>query len=352
MDISSIDKNFIIETKIKKDDIKFYSIEEAPFKVYGVYKEGGMYRRMPADVAKSVSEGVYTLHTNTSGGRLRFVTDSRYVAIHAKLANVSRYSFFSLTGIAGFDLYAGSLYMGTYTPPYKVTDEYEGVVELGSSEEREITVNFPLYSDVLEVYVGLSDGATLKEPSPYMNEKPIVYYGSSIVQGACASRPGMTYHSIISRRFNCDYVSLGFGGNAKAEDAMADYVKNLDMSVFVYDYDHNAPNADYLEATHEKMFKTVRTANPELPIICMSRPRFRLVSEDPRRRSIVETTYKNALARGDENVYFLDGKALSALCGCDGMVEGTHPTDYGFASMAKAVGDVLEEIFNKQGGKI
>lgn len=349
-DIAAIDKNFQIETKIKKDDIKFYSIDEAPFKIYGVYKDGGMYRRMPEDVAKSVSEGVHRLHTNTAGGRVRFVTDSPYVAIHAKIGGIDKLSFFSLTGIAAFDLYAGTLYMGTYIPPYKVEDEYEGVVELGSAEEREITINFPLYCDVKEVYIGLSDGATLKEPSPYVNEKPIVYYGSSIVQGACASRPGMIYENIISRRFNCDYVNLGFGGNAKAEDAMAEYVKNLDMSVFVYDYDHNAPNADYLEATHEKMFKTVRAANPDLPIICMSRPRFRLVGEDPRRRSIVETTYKNALAAGDKNVYFLDGKALSALCGCDGMVEGTHPTDFGFASMAKAIGDVLEEIFER--GKI
>ncbi|MBR5538257.1 MAG: hypothetical protein IKU61_00010 [Clostridia bacterium] len=348
MDISSVDKNFKIETKIKKDDIKFYNIENEPFKTYGVYKDDGMYRRMPADVAKSVSEGVYRLHTNASGGRVRFVTDSPYVAVHALVGGYAPAPNFSVSGIASFDIYAGTLYMGTVLPPVASKGEFEGVVDFYSAEEREITVNFPSYCDVKEVYIGLAEGSSVKEPSPYMNEKPIVYYGSSITQGASSSRPGMIYENILSRRFNCDYVSLGFGGNAKAEDSMAEYVKNLDMSVFVYDYDHNAPNADYLEATHEKMFKTVRTANPDLPIIFMSRPRFRLVVEDERRRSIVETTYKNALAAGDKNVYFLDGKALSALCGCDGMVEGTHPNDFGFVSMAKALGDVLEEIFRKK----
>jgi len=347
-DISTIDKNFIIETKIKKGDIKFYSIDEAPFKVYGVYKDGGKYRRMPEDVAKSVSEGVYKLHANTAGGRVRFVTDSPYIAIHTKLEHIGKMPHFPFSGSAGFDLYLDNLYRGTYVPPLGVTDVYEGVIELAGTKEREITINFPLYSDVVELYVGLREDAYVKEASPYTDIKPIVYYGSSITQGGCASRPGMAYQAIISRRFNCDFVNLGFSGNAKAEDAIIEYIKTLDMSVFVYDYDHNAPSAEYLKNTHERMFKAIREAKPKLPIICMSRPRFVLRDEDDLRRAVVETTYKNALARGDENVYFLDGKALSELCGGDGMVDATHPTDFGFASMAKAVGDILETIFEKR----
>ncbi|MBQ8837071.1 MAG: hypothetical protein IJ002_06160 [Clostridia bacterium] len=348
--ISSIDKNFHIETKIKKDDIRFYSIEDAPFKIYGVYKDDGLFRRLPEEVARSVSEGVYKLHANTAGGRVRFVTDSSYVAVSVRLGRVGKMPHFALSGSVGFDLYVGTLYRGAFIPPFGVTDSYEAVVELGSSEEREITINFPLYSDVRDVYIGISDGAAVKAPSPYANEKPVVYYGSSITQGACASRPGMAYQSIISRRFNLDFVNLGFSGNAKGELTIAEYIKGLDMSAFVYDYDHNSPNAAFLAQTHERMFKIIREAHPTLPIICMSRPRFRIVGEDEKRRAVVEATYKNAIAAGDENVYFLDGKALSALCGGDGMVDGTHPTDYGFASMAKAIGDVLEEIIER--GKI
>ena len=75
-DISKIDKNFAIKTSIEKDDIVFYDADEEPFKVYGVFRENGRYTRMPADVAKKVSEGVYLLHTNTAGGRVRFTTNS------------------------------------------------------------------------------------------------------------------------------------------------------------------------------------------------------------------------------------------------------------------------------------
>ena len=82
--ISQVDKNFSVETSIQKEDIKFYNIDDEPFKIYGVFKEGGKYRRMPESVAKTVSDGVYYLHSNTSGGRVRFKTDSKYVYIRLR----------------------------------------------------------------------------------------------------------------------------------------------------------------------------------------------------------------------------------------------------------------------------
>ena len=112
-------------------------------------------------------------------------------------------------------------------------------------------------------------------------------YGSLITQGGCASRHGMSYQSIVSRKFNCDYINLGFSGNAKAEDEITDYIKNLEMFVFVLDYDHNAPTVEYLKNTHEKMFKAVRDAHPDIPVIMMSRPKHFLTEEEKERRKVV-----------------------------------------------------------------
>ncbi len=342
-DIAKIDKNFEVKTNIAKDDIKFYSINEAPFNIYGVTLENGRYRRMPKKVAQSVSEGVYYLHSNTAGGRVRFVTDSSYVAISVEMDKVAKRPHFALTGTAGFDLYSDDNYIRTFIPPCDIENRYESVIELGEKKLRDLTINFPLYSDVLKMYIGASEDAVLQESAPYVNDKPIVYYGSSITQGGCASRPGRCYQSIISRRYNCDYINLGFSGNAKAEDELIEYIKTLKMSLFVYDYDHNAPTVEHLRSTHEKMFKAIRSENPNIPIIMMSRPKVNLSEDEKERRSIVEETYKNALGAGDKNVYFIGGETLMELCGDEGTVDGCHPTDFGFASMAKAIGDVIEK---------
>ena len=105
-DISKIDKNFAVNTKIGKDDVVYRNVLEEPFKVYGVFHEDGKFRRLPEAVAKTVSEGVLALHANCAGGRVRFRTNSKYVAIYAELENIGRMPHFPLTGAAGFDIYA------------------------------------------------------------------------------------------------------------------------------------------------------------------------------------------------------------------------------------------------------
>jgi len=342
-DISKIDKNFEVKTSIGKENIKFYNVDEKPFSLHGIFRENGKYRRIPENVARKTSEGVLRLHSNTAGGRARFVTDSGYVAIYAKMSSVGKMSHFALTGSVGFDLYVDSEYKKTFVPPFESEDGFESIVEFEDERKREITINFPLYSDVNELYIGIDETKLLDAASPYKNEKPVVYYGSSITQGGCASRPGTSYQAIISRRFGCDYINLGFSGSAKAEDSMIDYIKNMNMSLFVYDYDHNAPTVEHLYSTHEKMFKAIREKNPLLPIIMMSRPKLHLSEEEKKRREIIEETYKNAINSGDKNVYFIGGDALCELCAGEGTVDGCHPTDFGFASMAKVLGDVIEK---------
>lgn len=342
-DLSVIDKNFDVKTTLNRNNLKYYSVDSKPFRVYGVYKDGGMYKRIPTDVAKSVNDGVVVLHTNTAGGRVRFATDSPFVAIYAKLNGIVRRPHFSLSGSAGFDLYADNTYIKTFMPPYEMADGYESIIDIGGFSMREININFPSYTGVNELYIGLHENAKVTEPKPYKNTLPVVDYGSSITQGACSSRPGMTYQEIVSRELDLDYVNLGFSGSARAEETMSDYICSLDMSVFVYDYDHNAPNVEHLAATHEKMFKKIRASHPTLPIIMMSRPKYYLDEDEKKRREIVEATYNRARLAGDDNVYFLDGKALSELCKNEGLVDGCHPTDFGFASMASALIPVIQK---------
>ncbi len=344
MKISEIDKNFKIETKLNKNDIVFFDAKDEPFKIYGVFYESGKFRRMPENVAKIVSDGVHWLHSNTAGGRVRFKTNSPYIAINTKMSNVGKMPHFALSGSSGFDLYIGESYRASFIPPFDLNDGYESVIDFGSKKMREITINFPLYSDVNELYVGLSKNAKIEEATPYKYDLPIVYYGSSITQGGCASRPGSSYQAIISRELKVDHINLGFSGNAKAEKEISQYICSLDMCAFVYDYDHNAPTVEHLEATHERMFKEIRKAKPNLPIIMMSRPKYNLTKEEKTRLEIIQRTYENAKANGDNNVYLIDGKALMRLCLSEGTVDNCHPTDLGFFSMARALVKVLKEI--------
>lgn len=288
------------------------------------------------------------LHSNTAGGRVRFVTDSAYVAIAAKMENIGKMPHFALTGSAGFDMYekteAGEKYVRSFVPPYDIDGGYDSIIKFDTKKTRELTINFPLYSDVTELYIGVEEDCKLLPPSPYKHSTPVVFYGSSITQGGCASRPRNSYQSFISRRLDCDFINLGFSGHAWAEEEIANYIKTLPMSVFVYDYDHNAPTVEHLLNTHEKMFNIIREYNPTLPIIMVSRHDSYDFPDE--RRKVIRQTFENAVSKGDKNVYFIDGRDLIKFASDNGTVDGTHPNDYGFASMANIIGDVLANILH------
>lgn len=340
-----IERNAIENVRDSKH-LVFFNIEGEPFSVYGIFFENGKYRRLPQKVAKDVSKGVYSLHANTAGGRVKFITDSSVIAIRAVMSGVEKSAQFPLVGTFGFDLYVGheAEYYATFIPPTNVSSGYESILHFDDNTEREITINFPLYCDVSELYIGLEENAVLKKAPEYTYRKPIVFYGSSITQGGCASRPGNTYENIISRTLHTDYTCLGFSGNALGENEIAQYIKNLDMSVFVYDYDHNAPTLKHLEDTHQRMFKTIRESNPDLPIILLSRPKYRLNEEDRERLTVIRRTYTDAIAEGDKNVYFIDGPTLMQYAGTDGTVDGVHPNDMGFHSIAKVLISQLQTL--------
>ena len=210
---------------------------------------------------------------------------------------------------------------------------------------------FPLYSSVKHLWIGLQKNAVLAPPRPYRYERPILFYGSSITQGGCASKPGDDYENRLCRMLDTDYINLGFSGSAKGEDAMARYIAAQDPSVFVLDYDHNAPTAEHLKNTHYPLYKTVRDAHPETPIILMTMPTiegYENRSWHKARRDEILASFERARAEGDENVYLLDaygvfGEELNGECST---VDGTHPDSLGFLRMAELLYPLLNQLLN------
>ncbi len=162
------------------------------------------------------------------------------------------------SGSSGFDLFAGPAgkppFFRKAFMPENGRREVSGEVFLPGREERDILLNFPLYNGVQEIAVGLPPDSWLKPPSPFRFPSPVVFYGSSITQGGCASRPGNAYPAIVCRELNADMFNLGFTGNAKGEPEMAAYIAGLDMSALVLDYDYNAASAEALKKRRTSRF--------------------------------------------------------------------------------------------------
>ena len=349
--IADIDKNMKIETSIDAPDVKFYNIDSEPFRIYGVWKdkERGIYVRMPDDVAASVSDGVRELSRVPSGGRVRFVTNSNYVAIHMEYNTYCIKDHMPSASTSGADMYVGKNYANTLCPGNDIgTLKADKLMpDLGCGEKL-ITVNLPLFSEVKDIYIGLNENATLKRAPEYSIEKPVVFYGSSITHGACSSRPGMTYPAILSRRMDFNFLNLGFAGRAKGEREMAEYIASLDMSAFVLDYDHNAHTLEHLVATHESFFKVIREAKPDLPILILSMPMYRNVEYVRTRQKVIEATRNNAVKAGDKNVWYIPGTNLiREELGADFSVDNCHPTDLGFFSMASSIAPVLDVMLKR-----
>ena len=350
MDIRKVDKN-MEQTVATSDGMKFYALPCEPFKVYGVnHDERGFYR-LDGEFAATVSDGVKFLSTNTAGGRIRFKTDSKTLKAIVKYKTFCQMGHMPLSGIGGLTVIDVTdeewKFKGLIRPEHYSERGYDGSVKL-CGQMREYIVWLPLYNDVDELTIGLDDGAVVEKGHEYgYDGKPIVYYGSSITQGGCASRPDNTYQALISKHTNTDFVNLGFSGNAKGEPSIAKYAASLNPLIFVIDYDHNAPDAEYLKRTHYAFYRAFREENKTAPIVFVTRPDFVSESDSPERRAIVKETYERAKADGGD-VYFVDGETLFGNCDRENCtVDGCHPNDLGFYRMSEVIGGVIKTILAK-----
>ncbi len=352
MRIEDVDKNFKPQGLPEGVEMEYLDVREAPFKVWGLMYEEDSFCRLPDAVAKATNGGVYALHEHCAGGRVSFETDSRYIAIVARVRSIGKMSHFTTIGSAGFDMYEENDFICSFFPPYDYNEGYSKSYAFPEASARKLLIHFPLYTAVESLYIGIQKGASLKAYNPYRDAPPIVYYGSSITQGGCASRPGNAYQNKISRELSVDHVNLGFSGSARGEEVMANYIADLPMSVFVLDYDHNAPSVEHLEKTHERFYKIIREKNPELPIVFVSAPDYwKPLAPDYRlkqlRRAVIMETYvKNC--REDKNLYFIDGASFYQSTDMDYCsVDGCHPNDMGFYHMAMGLLPTLKRLLKE-----
>lgn len=359
MDISKIDKNFA--NTFSFEGMKMYNVNEEPFKLYGLYREDGEtdFKRLPEDVAiKTNNNSIKNLYKTTTGIRVKFATDSQRIILRCVLPYIYTVPHMAATGSSCFDMYIDGQYHNVFRPGVDETKSATGTdSDKGFSsgfvfpdkKRREILIHFPLYNPVDEVYIYVEDDANIYAPKEYKHEFPFVVYGSSITHGACASHPGNSYPAMLSREFDSDFINLGFSAGCKGELCLAEHIAKIPKSVFIYDYDANAPTLEHLKNTHEPFFKKVREENPTLPIIIMTghdnsaKTYGAKAIED--RHEVIYQTYKHAIDAGDENVYFVCGSNHFQQIGDDlCTVDGTHPNDLGFYCMAKAVERILKNL--------
>ena len=271
--------------------IEFRNAFEPPFELTGFPWRGpnGELRRLPMSITeKDLFREAATLVWHTAGGEVRFRTSSDRVVLRAELYYVFDMNHMTRNGSAGFAF---------YTDSRKGYDKFQRAVGLTPGEARKgagpngsatlqytlflnnggkprtVSIYLPLYSGVKKLEIGLEEGSELLPPAPRAVKDPVCFYGSSITQGCSASHPGNVYTTLLCRAVDAPQINLGFSSSARGEQCVAKAIAGLKLSAFVMDYDHNAQSPKQLADTHEAFFKTVRAAQPELPIIIVSGPR-------------------------------------------------------------------------------
>ena len=324
---------------------------------FASFEKDRRFYRIDWKTKNSFSANVQSNAYNTAGGRVRFCTNSTKINITVKYGNYTYgYNHVSISGAFGIDVYVGTgtsrRWITTVKPNYNdtsVTATVNLYLSYKNSGYKEVTIELPTYAGIRSMSIGFDSGSKIAAPTPFNVSKPIVNYGSSTSHGGCISRPGNHYLNVLGRIFDADFINLGFNGSAQGEQAIADYIANIDMSCFILDYDDNSPTAETLRNTHYNMYKTVRDKNPDLPIIIVSR-QWPYPGEDDARHAVIEATYKKAVEDGDKNVYFLDGYSVYGEYNRDLFTtDGVHQNDLGMYAMAKALYPTVKEVLAKQG---
>jgi len=328
----------------------------APFRLCGFawFAQDRVYRRMPLKPAQPLPEAVDNLAWDTAGGQIRFTTNSRSLGLRVVLRSVNRPDHMAQTNTCAFDVYikrSGSWrYYHTSRGDFTRGVYEHFCFEHPDSEPREFLLNFPQYGGVNEVEVGLEPGAKVSAPAPFALKYPVVLYGTSILQGGCATRPGMGYPNILGRHMHIECINLGFSGSGRGEPEVANAIATIKhVSMFVLDYEANS-NYEGLKATLPNFIRTLRAKHPKTPILVLSQIMFgkeHTQSRAFKTRALKITLQREIVegfrAQGDKHVHFHDGTHLLGADYDECTVDSVHPTDLGFYRMAES----LEPVFHK-----
>jgi len=342
--------------------IRWYDARELEVEGKGWTDTKAFFDRLPARAERIVRAPVWDLSRHSAGLCVRFATDAtaleaRWTVTSSRLAS----PHMPATGVSGLDLYAKTdkgrwRWLACGQPEDTRTNTATLVSGLPAGR-REYLLYLPLYNGVSALEIGVASDRTIDRPAPRAagRSKPIVFYGTSITQGVCASRPGMVHTAILGRRLDRPVINLGFAGNGAMEPEVATLLAELDPAVYVLDCLPNM-SAAQVEQRVEPFVRTLRKAHASTPIVLAEDRTYSnawLVPAQRRRnstsRAALKAAYDRLLAAGVKDLRYLPG---DPQLGDDdeGTVDGSHPTDLGFLRMADAFGAVLEPVLRESPG--
>jgi len=314
------------------------------------------YDRLPARAKGDVREAVWSLSRHSAGMLTRFETDSPDIYVRYDLySDRLDMSHMPATGVSGVDLYGRNeqgddRWVKVTRPGDKHVEEklVSGIDPRPNGQPRLYTAYLPLYNGVDKLEIGVPKGTAFKPVAP-RTEKPIVFYGTSIMHGACASRPGMQITALLGRRYDVPTINLGFSGNGRLEREVGKYLTELDPSVYCIDCLPNVGAAEVASRT-EPLVRLLRESRPDTPIVLVedrtytNAPFFKSMRErHAASRKALRTAYDNLKQAGDKHLYYLDGDIQLGDDG-EGATDGSHPNDLGFMRYADAYATVLDGL--------
>lgn len=321
------------------------------------------YERLPAFLKGVSREDIWYLGTHSSGLFLRFASNSPSIKARWKVRYNNHMPHMTDVGSKGMDMYTlldGKWrYVGSAVPSWDGTTPSESyILQHGDAKMREYMLYLPLYDNLESLELGVEQDCIIQPPlqqTALTGNRPVVMYGTSILQGACASRPGMAHTNILSRRLDRIVYNLGFSGNAMLDMEIAHLMASVpDPAVFVLDY---APNAwDYLiDEKGEEFFRIVRDAHPDVPVIFVEDVTFphyifdsHIHEEVDKKNAAQRRLYEKLRKEGVKQIYYVTS---DRLCGSDGeaSVEAIHFTDLGMLRYADALCPVIQKAIRRSG---
>ncbi|ADB39967.1 SGNH/GDSL hydrolase family protein [Spirosoma linguale] len=327
------------------------------------------YDRLPAVAEKSVRKEVWNLSRSSAGLMIRFRASTDQVVVRYVVGNKQQaLPHMPATGVSGVDLYAGNSdgdwlwAAGKYTFGDTIQYRFANLEPNDSYKRgREYRLFLPLYNSVQWLEIGVPKGVTLT-PLAVRPEKPVVIYGTSIAQGACASRPGMAWTSILGRKLDRPLINLGFSGNGRLEKEVVELVGQVDASVYVLDCLPNliatvGIKPEDIKTRILESVKTLRQKRPATPILLVDHAGYTDGSISPIRQqyytdvnTLMQQAFTQLKAEGVNGVYLLPKSQINL--DMDAMVDGTHPTDLGMQQYADAYEKSLRLILNEPVGDL
>lgn len=335
-------------------ELQWFDVRDWGLEGRGFTDTESFYDRFPARAKGIVPDAVWGLSRHSAGMMVRFRTDA--TQIHADYAVTSSrlaMPHMPATGVSGLDLYGQDIDDHWKWIAVTRPESQEMNVPLVSgltAGQRDYAVYLPLYNGTQHLKIGVPEG-TRFEPIPPRTEKPIVFYGTSITHGACASRPGMPHPAILGRRLNRPVINLGFSGSGRMESTVGQFLAELDPAVYVIDCLPNMAAAQITERT-VPLVRQLRAAHPKVPIVLVEDRSYSnswiLENQKQRNetsRAAFKEQYHQLLDAGVDLLHYIDGESLLGA-DRDDTTDGSHPSDLGFFRHADAFEPVLQLALN------